>query len=142
MGVVAFWIAVAAVLIAAGWFKSRGEAQKQETLRKIIEKTGTVEEGLLRQLFPTPAVFDPSVWNRNAQGAGYRVLRVVGTIVMCVAAGLILFYTPLWFRGSGGEDTMVGVAIGVIGFAAGVGFFLASHFAERPPERPDGRPGA
>jgi hypothetical protein len=139
MGVVAFWIAVAAVLIAGGWFKSRGDAQKQETLRKIIEKTGTVEEGLLRQLFPTPVVFDPGVWNRKSLGAGYRALRVVGTIAMCVAAGLMLFYTPLWLRGIGGEDTMVGVAMGVIGFAAGAGFFLASRFAEPPPERPNGR---
>ena len=66
MGVVAFWIAVAAVLIAGGWFKSRGEAQKQQTLRTIIEKTGTVDEALLRQLFPTPPMFDPSAWARRA----------------------------------------------------------------------------
>ena len=38
MGVVAFWIALAAVLIAGGWAKTRTEAQKHETLRKLIEK--------------------------------------------------------------------------------------------------------
>jgi len=139
MGVVAFWIALAAVLIAGGWFKSRGEAQKQETLRKIIERTGTVDEALLRQLYPTPLVFDPSAWARKARGSGYRALRVSGTIAMCVAIGLIVFFGPLWLRGIE-EDAMVGVAIGVITFASGLGFFLASRFAERPPpERQDGR---
>jgi hypothetical protein len=132
MGVVAFWIAVAAVLIAGGWFKSRSEAQKQETLRKIIEKTGTVDEGLLRELFPRPPAFDPSAWGRMApRGVNYRALRVLGTIAMCVAVGLILFFTPLWQVG-GKEDAMVGVAIGVVTFASGVGFFLASRFAEPP----------
>jgi hypothetical protein len=140
MGVVAFWIAVAAVLIAGGWFKSRSEAQKQQTLRTIIEKTGAVDEALLRQLFPSPPSLDPSAWGRRSTGDGYRALKVLGTIAMCVAAGLMLFYTPLWLRGIGGGDTMVGVAIGVVGFAAGAGFFLAARFAERPPERQDSVP--
>lgn len=135
MGAVAFWIAVAAVLIAGGWFKSRSEAQKQETLRKIIEKTGTVDEALLRQLFPTPPVFDPGAWARKAPGDGYRVLRVIGTIAMCVAAGLILFFSPLWLRGME-EDAIVGVAIGVVAFAAGAGFFLASRHTQPPPPPP------
>jgi hypothetical protein len=133
MGVVAFWIAVAAVLVAGGWFKSHSEAQKQETLRKIIEKTGTVDEALLRQLFPKPPAFDPSAWGRRtAPGDAYRALRVLGTIAMCIAVGLILFFTPLWLHGTE-EDAMVGVAIGVVTFATGAGFFLASRFAEPPP---------
>jgi len=134
MGVVAFWVAVAAVLIAGGWFKSRGEAQKQETLRKIIERTGTVDEALLRQLFPVAPAFDPSAWRHKSPGDTYRGLCVAGTIAMCTAAGLILFFTPLWLRGIE-EDAMVGVAIGVVAFAAGAGLFLASRFAERPPDR-------
>jgi hypothetical protein len=133
MGVVAFWIALAAVLIAGGWFKSRGDAQKQETLRKIIEKTGTVDEALLRQLFPAPAAFDPSAWGRRtAQGDTYRGLRGLGTVAMCVAVGLIVFFTPLWLQGTV-RDAMIGVAIGAVTFAAGAGFFLAAGYAERPP---------
>jgi hypothetical protein len=139
MGVVAFWVAVAAVLIAGGWFKSRGEAQRQETLRTIIEKTGAVDEALLRQLFPAPPAFDPSAWGRKSPGAGYRALKVLGTIAMCVAVGLILFFTPLWLRGIE-DDAMVGAAIGVVTLAAGAGFFLAARFAERPPERQDSVP--
>ena len=139
MGVVAFWIAVAAVLIAGGWFKSRSEAQKQETLRKVIEKTGAVDEALLRQLFPTPAVFDPSAWSRKAQGSAYRTLRVVGTIAMCVAVGLIVFFGPLWLRGIE-EDAMVGVAIGVVTLAFGLGFFLASRYVDPRRFMADGRP--
>lgn len=141
MGVAVFWIAVAAVLIAGGWFKSRGEAQKQETLRKIIERTGTVDEALLKQLFPTPVVLAPGAWGqKTAPGDTYRALRVIGTIAMCVAAGLILFFTPVWLV-IGEGDAMVGVAFGVVTLASGLGFFLASRHTERPPpERRDGRP--
>ena len=51
MEVVAFWIALAAVLIAGGWVKSRNEAEKHATLRTIIDKSGTVDEAQIRALF-------------------------------------------------------------------------------------------
>ena len=53
--VVAFWIALAAVLIAGGWVKSRNEAEKHETLRRLIEKEGAVDEAQMRALlYPPP----------------------------------------------------------------------------------------
>jgi len=132
MGVVAFWIALAAVLIAGGWAKSRSEAQKHETLRKLIDKGGAVDEAQIRALFypPTPAVGAPWVRPR-AKGDGFRALRVCGTIAICVAIGLIAFFAPL-SRYEGEEDAIVGVGFGVIVLAFGVGLFLASRFTERP----------
>jgi len=123
MGVVAFWVAVAAVLIAGGWFKTRSEAQKHATLRTIIEKTGTVDEEQLRSLLVSPS--RPPA----RPGDLCAFLRVVGTIAMCTAVGLIAFFTPLWLKGIE-NDAEVGVAFGAVLGAAGVGFFLAARFVD------------
>jgi hypothetical protein len=133
MGVVAFWIALAAVLIAGGWAKSRSEAQKHETLRKLIDKGGRVDEAQIRALFypPSAAVGAPWWVRVRAKGDGYRALRVCGTIAICVAIGLIAFFAPL-SRYAGEEDAIIGVGFGVIILAFGAGLFLASRFTERP----------
>jgi hypothetical protein len=133
MGVVAFWIALAAVLIAGGWAKARGEAEKHETLRKLIEKGGAVDEAQIRALlYPPPSATGTPWWIRpRTKGDSYRGLRVIGTIAMCLALGLIAFFTPLWLRGTE-EDAIVGVGFGVVIFALGAGFFVASRFMEKP----------
>src|SRR5690348_7536483 len=86
MEVAAFWIGLAAVLIAGGWYKSRTEAQKHQTFRTIVEKTGTVDEAQLKLLFPAQGRY-AGQW---VPGAGYRALRVGGAILMIVGAGGIL----------------------------------------------------
>jgi|KBSMisStandDraft_5_1062788.scaffolds.fasta_scaffold707588_2 hypothetical protein len=133
MGVVAFWIALAAVLIAGGWVKSRTEAQKHETLRKLIEKGGTADEAQIRALFYPPAQQAGAPWwiRPRARGDGYRALRVCGTIAMCLGVGMIAFFAPL-SRYAGEDDAIVGVGFGVVILAFGAGLFLASRFAERP----------
>jgi hypothetical protein len=50
---------------------------------------------------------------------------------MCVAIGLIVFFTPLWLRGIE-EDAIIGVGFGAVIFALGAGFFIASRFTEKP----------
>jgi hypothetical protein len=133
MGVVAFWIALAGVLIAGGWFKTRSEAQKHATLRTIIEKTGTVDEEQLRSLLGSPPT-------RPARpGDLFAFLRIAGTIAMCVAVGLIAFFTPLWLKGIE-NDAEIGVAFGAVLGAAGVGFFLASRYVDPRRFTADGRP--
>jgi hypothetical protein len=133
MEVVAFWIALAAVLIAGGWAKSRSEAQKHETLRKLIDKGGAVDEAQIRALFYPPAPAVGAAWwvRPRAKGDGYRALRVCGTIAICSAIGLIVFFAPLW-RYGGEDDAIIGVGFGVITLAFGAGLFLASRFTERP----------
>lgn len=140
MGVVAFWIALAAVLIAGGWAKTRTEAQKHETLRKLIERGGSVDEAQIRALFYPPMPAGMARWVRpRAKGDGYRALRVVGTIAICLAIGLMVFFAPLWLRGID-EDALVGVGFGVVIFALGAGFFIASRFMEKPAHDAAGAP--
>jgi hypothetical protein len=132
MDIVAFWIAVAGVLIAGGWFKTRSEAQKHATLRTIIEKTGAVDAEALRSVLGSPT-------RRARPGELFAFLRIVGTIAMCVAVGLIVFFTPLWLKGIE-NDADVGVAFGAVLGAAGVGFFLASRYVDPRRFTVDGRP--
>ncbi len=58
MGAAAFWISLAAFLIAGMYFRSRNEAAKHETLRRIVEKTGHVSSNrssTRRRPTPSPA---------------------------------------------------------------------------------------
>jgi hypothetical protein len=131
MGAAAFWISLAAFLIAGMYFRSRNEAAKHETLRQIVEKTGRVEEGQFKSLFDPPP---PNAFTRiPAPGGGYRALRVFGLLLMFIAAGLFIFFTILgssgavqWYRAEIGYG-----ASSVVAFL-GAGLFLASRFLPRP----------
>src|SRR5262245_744426 len=115
LGAAAFWIALAAVLIAGGWFKSRSEAQNHETLRKIIERTGTVDEAVIKELFcgSKPAVnwADPKIWNPppSPPGHNFKALRVLGMIVLSIAAAIAVIFGVLGSSGVRSEDATIGV---------------------------------
>jgi len=99
LGAAAFWIALAAVLIAGGYNKFRREKLKQETLLKIIERTGQLDEAQVKLLFPPPPAYSPHErpwWAAPPDPfAGRRALRVGGLIVMAVAAGLAVLFTVM-----------------------------------------------
>jgi hypothetical protein len=120
--VIAFWIAVAAVLIAGGWFKSRNDAEKHATLRTLIEKNGTVDEAQLRALFG-PVAMQPR------PGDFHAFLRVIGTIVMATAVGLLLFFT-IYRQAVNQQDGTIGLASTLIVAAVGIGFFLSSRWVD------------
>jgi hypothetical protein len=122
LGVVAFWLAVAAVLIAGGWFKSRSEAQKHATLRAIIEKNGTADEAQVRALFGPPSA-------QPVPGDFFALLRVIGTIVMCTAVGLLIFFA-IYRQAVNLQDGTIGLAAAFIVGGVGVGFLLASRWVD------------
>jgi hypothetical protein len=88
-----FWIVIAAFVVAGAWTKVRREAEKHETLRRIVEKTGSIDETKLKELFsePSPEPTKP--------GTGYRVLRITGTIVMFLGGLPALFGIAVWRKG-------------------------------------------
>jgi hypothetical protein len=141
LGAAAFWIALAAVLIAGGWNKVRREQIKQETLLKLIEKTGQLDEAQVKLLFPPPP--PPSPWpppwhHPRDPLEGQRSLRVGGVVVMGVAAGLAVLGLVLRMLGTGDQQDEFGIAIlGLAGLVAGValGLLIASKFATGPVPR-------
>ena len=137
LGALGVWIFISAIVIAGSLSSSRREAEKHETIRRILEKTGTIDEEKLKELFKTNTSWD------SQPGSGYRTLRVLGTIVMFSGAAILVFF--LVFAGlalllgeMGPPKAPVGGIIAAfaapVGIAvAGYGLFYASRFAEPPP---------
>jgi hypothetical protein len=131
----AFWIFIAAVVVASIWSSARQKAEKHETLRRIVEKTGTIDEVKLKELFSEPS-------EESKPGYGYRVARVIGTITFFIGAGIATFALIAVALGKAfGATAMFNDVTGwVAGFSIsagiamlGVGIFFSSRFCEPPP---------
>lgn len=130
LGAAAFWIALAAVLIAGSWFKARSEALKHDTLLRLAEKAGRIDEDQLKILFPPPV---PHQWPPNRQappGSQRSAMRIFGTIVLSIGTGLALFFTVVVRLGT---FDMQERAVWGFGWAAlvaclGIGLFVAGQF--------------
>jgi hypothetical protein len=129
----AFWIALAGVIIAGGYFRSLREATKHETLRRIVEKTGHVDENQFNTLFaPAPSVWLPP--GPKPAGAGYRALRILGTVFMFIAMGLVAFFTIFAQTGTQHWNAVIiGYAGSSVVLLFGAGLFFASQFMPKPP---------
>ncbi len=132
MGALGFWIFIAAIVVAGIWSSSRREAEKHETLRRIVEKTGTIDEAKLRELFSAGE-------NASERGEGHRWLRVSGTIIMFIGAVPAILGTMgllsrfLGFREPAPLDFVLGaLLIAACIVAVGLGVFYSSRFAEAP----------
>jgi hypothetical protein len=146
LGAAAFWISIFGFFIAMGWFKQRADERRQETLLRIIERTGQVDEEQMKMLFPPPPAhrFDPNnlPWLRPpAPGETRSHLRIAGTIMVSVAFGAGFFAYML----SLGAETQRGAALvffGIAGLMAciGVGLFIAALYF--PPALPENRDGS
>ena len=132
-----FWMFVAVVVVAMIWRGSREKAEKHETLRRIVEKTGTIDEAKLKALFAEP----PSAQCNPKPGGGYRALRIGGTIIMFIGGGVFTFFSLVLglfiVLGKTSElpeleniAPLFAVGIGIA--FAGYGLFFASRYAEPP----------
>jgi butyrate kinase len=131
----AFWIFIAAVVVASIWSSARQKAEKHETLRRIVEKTGTIDEVKLKELFSEPS-------EESKPGYGYRVARVIGTITIFLGAGAAtlvsiavglgkLFAVTEMFQDRVGWIAGFAISAGIT--LLGVGIFFSSRFCEPPP---------
>ena len=128
LGAFGFWLFIAALVVAGYWKETRQEAEKHETLRRMMEKTGEVDEAKMRELFSS------AVDQKIKTGSGYRALRITGTIIVFVGAALAIFFLALGniFEN---ERTHAHAALAIAAGIAlvGAGVFVSSRFAELPP---------
>ena len=54
-GWAAFWIALAAVIVSGRWLAARREALKYDTIVRLAEKTGRIDEEQLKNAVPAAA---------------------------------------------------------------------------------------
>jgi hypothetical protein len=120
----AFWIALAAVIVSGRWLKARREALKYDTIVRLAEKTGRIDEEQFKLLFPPPPPLPRHWFAPPEPGQGRMVLRVFGTIALSVALGVAtnVFVVSMYPIPPG-----VGFAIMLAFFGAGL--FAASRFA-------------
>jgi hypothetical protein len=126
LGALGFWLFIAAIIVAGVWEKSRREAERHETLRRIVEKTGTIDEAKLKDLFTAAPA------EESKPGSGYRSLRITGVIVMFLAAGLAIIFATIGLM-FGDRQAIAALAIAAALALVGLGIFFSSRFAELPP---------
>jgi hypothetical protein len=135
LGALGFWIFLAAVVVGGMWSEARKKTEKHETLRRIVEKTGTIDEAKWKELFKEAPSEEPK------PGSGYRLTRVLGTIIMFGGAGIatcisIAMGLAKVFEVQNLLDDidqiipMLGVSAGIA--MIGLGVFFSSRFCEPP----------
>jgi hypothetical protein len=145
LGAAAFWVSVAAVLIAGGYWKMRGDARKQETLLRLVERTGQLDEAQVKLLFPPSP---PMTWGTQhasnsfgtAPGEGRLTWVVISAIVGSIGVGLAVFGAiRRYFVGASNPADFGAVfaAAGLI-ICVAIGFFIASRFCSPAPSKQDG----
>ena len=143
IGALGFWIFIAAIVVAGIWQSVRQKAEKHETLRRIVEKTGTIDEAKLHELFKEDAS------DESKPGYAYRGLRIFGTIVMFLGAGIAaatllaagfgkLFGATQMFVNVTGWIAGISISAGIA--MLGVGLFFSSRFATPPADSQNNPP--
>jgi hypothetical protein len=139
-----FWIFIAALVVAGIWADSRKKSDQHETLRRIVEKTGTIDEAKLKAVFANEDGFE------TKPGYAYRGLRIFGTIVLFIGAGIAAFFLIAALLGKifglthmfvDVTGLMIGLAVAVGVAVVGLGLFFSSRFATPPPASPNEPPG-
>lgn len=144
LGAAAFWIALAAVLIAGGLFKTRREAQKQQTLLRLVERTGQLDEQQVKLLFPPPpppGPLPPHWFAPPDKDAGRQMARIFGTLCLAVAVGLTILFAILRTFGTAPQQVNAIPGFGAAALVAcvGVGLFIAARYMAKPVQRDDRR---
>jgi len=140
LGAAAFWIALAAVLIAGGWFRTRREALKQQTLLRLVERTGQLDEQQVKLLFPSPppqGPLPPHWFQPPDRDAGRQMARIFGTLCLSVAVGLTILFTILRNFGTPPQQVNAIPGFGAAALVAcvGVGLFVATRYMAKPIDR-------
>ena len=148
LGAAAFWISLAAVLIAGGYWKVRSEARRHETLLRLVERTGQLDEQQVKLLFPPPPPHPPmtaaaaarhSMWTGSAPAPGEarKAWLVLGVILLSLAVGLTVFFAVVLNAGTAPQKEGVVWGFGWAGLIAcvGIGFLVASRFCSRAEPR-------
>lgn len=141
MGVAAFWIALAAVIISSHWRGKAKEQMRHETVRLLLEKEGSIDQAQIeRLLYPKPPPLPANhPWLRRPDPAGaYKAFRIIGTVLIIVAPGVALMVAGIGM--SQGVPQTVSAALGIAAFLflLGIAFVFVSRFVAPVEEREDG----
>jgi len=156
MATSAFWIALAAVFIASFWRKKNTEQMKHETVRLLIQKDGTVDPDMVKELLnptpPPPPQWSPEVaamfgLRKREPGESRRYMRVSGAILMIAGPGVGAMFAAIGLTRTfgitdnnditAGESSLLiamGIGVTVALVLLGVALYTASQFLSKGPK--------
>lgn len=151
MGVAAFWIALAAVLVAGNWRKKNAEQMRHETVRVLIQKDGTLDPQVLKELLnPPPPQWSPEMLalmgvKKRQPGETRRDMRVWGIILMIAGPGFglalaaigltrVLGFNAQISMGDSSNFIAAGIATAIVFLLTGLALFYVSRFFSEAPE--------
>jgi len=149
----AFWIALAAVLIARSWKMKHVEQMKHETIRLLIQKEGTLNPDMVKELLnPKPAEWNPQTaamlgLKKWEPGESRRHMRVWGIIFMIAGPGIGSVFVTIGLTRVFGFNTemsagdssaliSVGISLVIAFLLLGIALTYASGFLPKGPEGP------
>jgi hypothetical protein len=133
MAVAAFWLALAAVLIASRWKAKHVEALRHETARLLIQKDGAVDLAQIKDfLYPPPPPCPPlppgHPWAQYRPDKTYRGLRAAGTVLMFAAFGVAALVAAFMLATQRPFFMETAVGTASFFFLLGMGLFFAARF--------------
>ena len=138
LGAAAFWIFVAACVVAGIWRQKNSEAIRHETLRQLIAKEQKLDEEQIEKLLNPAHGFDWAAFQEHshmAPGSGYRTLRIFGSIAIFLSFGLAIAAAWQHFLLGQINDAVLGLGTAAsILIMIGIGLFFSSRFAPKPPK--------
>ena len=151
MEVAAFWIGLAAVLVAGIWRKKHAEQVRQETLRLLIQKDGTLSPDVLKELLnPKPPEWNPQTlalmgMKKWEPGESRRIMRLWGSILMIAGPGVgcaiaaigltrALGFNTEMSAGDSASLIAAGIGLTIVLVLLGLALYYASGFLRAGPE--------
>ena len=154
MATAAFWIAIAAVLVARSWKMKNTEQMKHETVRLLIQKDGAVNADMVKELLnpkapewnpQTAAMLGIKKWE---PGESRRHMRVWGIIFMIAGPGIGCAFAVIGLTRVFGFNTEIsagdsasfialGISLVIVFVLLGIALSYASGFLPKGPEGPD-----
>jgi hypothetical protein len=133
MALTAFWIALAAVLIANRWRHKHLEAMRHETIRLLLERKGDMPLAEVKELlFPPPRPMPPlppgHPWATFRPDARYKAMRSGGSILMFAALGVGALIAGVGMARQQPESLAAAAGVASFVFLMGAGLFFASRF--------------
>jgi hypothetical protein len=133
MALTAFWIALAAVLIASHWRNKHTEAMRHETIRLLLQTKGDVALAEIKELLhpprPLPASLPPCYPCVTYPPPGrYKAMRTGGSILMIASLGVGAMIGGIGVAQNQPQSIVAAIGVALCIFLIGAGVFFASRF--------------
>jgi hypothetical protein len=132
MAVAAFWLALAAVLIANRWRARHVEAERHATIRLLIEKEPHADLAKIKELlYPPPPAWAWPPQPKDDPVKLHGLMRMWGAILMIGSIGLGGLIMGMGLAKGASNVVPFGAGVTLFCLLVGAGLFFAARFVLR-----------